>query len=407
MADTDGPRHHRRAGRSERRHGRRDLDDRRAVQLARRLRHEPRLAHVFGHVAGHDDEPQRDPDRPRGLHDVPLPRYLDRRLGEPHHRADAGRRSRSRRRSRRWSTRRRRTSVRGRSVPARTSHRPATARSCSRRSSAASSAARRCHRAGRAHPGTPEGRRPWRTGLVTVDGSLLATDSFFGPGRALEFSAAIDGEAFQHAGLGTDLNDLPWALISSFSGNAGLFARTNNGTATNTPITASTGQMHRYRIEWTASGLVYYADGALVATHPTPIGANMRPVVSDIFVNTSTVRVDWLRLSPYASTGTFTSRVLGDGSERAWGDLTADVVTPAGTSVALSVRTGDTPTPDGTWTDWQSLPRHGRERRRHVGVPAVPRRARDDRRQRNAGAARRRGRVPAHRAAASDRPLLG
>ena len=117
--------------------------------------------------------------------------------------------------------------------------------------------------------------------------------------------------------------------------------------------------MHHYRIEWTASGLVYYADGALVATHPTPIAANMRPVVSDIFVNTSTVRVDWLRLSPYASTGTFTSRVLGDGSQRAWGDLTADVATPAGTSVALSVRTGDTPTPDGTWTDWQSLPGTG------------------------------------------------
>ena len=138
-----------------------------------------------------------------------------------------------------------------------------------------------------------------------------------------------------------------------------MFARTNNGTATNTPITASPGQMHNYRIEWTASGLVYYADGALVATHPTPIAANLRPVVSDIFVNASTVRLDWLRLSPYASTGTFMSRVHGDGSERAWGDLTADVATPAGTSVALSVRTGNTPTPDGTWTDWQSLPGTG------------------------------------------------
>jgi Purple acid Phosphatase, N-terminal domain len=196
-------------------------------------------------------------------------------------------------------------------------------------------------------------------GFVTVDGSLLATDSFFGPGRALEFSAAIDGEAFQHAGLGTDLNDFPWALVSSFNGNSGLWARTNNGTATNTSISASTGQMHRYRIEWTASGLAYYADGALVATHLTPIGTNLRPVVSDIFVNTSTVRVDWLRLSPYASAGTFTSRVLGDGTERTWGNLSADVGAPAGTSVALSVRTGDTPTPDGTWTGWQALPGTG------------------------------------------------
>jgi hypothetical protein len=117
--------------------------------------------------------------------------------------------------------------------------------------------------------------------------------------------------------------------------------------------------MHRYRVEWTASGLVYYADGVQVASHPTPIGVDMRPVVSDIFVNSSTVRLDWLRLSPYASTGTFTSRILGSGSERIWGDLAADVDLPAGTSVALSVRTGDTPTPDGTWTDWESLPGTG------------------------------------------------
>jgi hypothetical protein len=60
--------------------------------------------------------------------------------------------------------------------------------------------------------------------------------------------------------------------------------------------------------------------------------------------------LDWLHLSPYSSPATFTSRVLDAGSPVAWQGLSWDASTPAGTDLAVSVRTGPTPTPDASWT---------------------------------------------------------
>jgi hypothetical protein len=55
-------------------------------------------------------------------------------------------------------------------------------------------------------------------------------------------------------------------------------------------------------------------------------------------------------MSPYASSGSFVSRVYDGTGPTAWGAMTWTSTVPAGTSLALSVRKGNTPTPDGTWT---------------------------------------------------------
>ena len=60
--------------------------------------------------------------------------------------------------------------------------------------------------------------------------------------------------------------------------------------------------------------------------------------------------VDWLHLSPYPSSGTFTSRVFDAGQAADWGAISWHANAPPGTSVAISVRTGNTPTPDGSWS---------------------------------------------------------
>ena len=64
------------------------------------------------------------------------------------------------------------------------------------------------------------------------------------------------------------------------------------------------------------------------------------------------------RSSPYAypTSGTFTSRVFDAGDSRAtWRTLTAALDTPAGTGVTFEARTGNTPTPDASWTAWQPV----------------------------------------------------
>ena len=60
-------------------------------------------------------------------------------------------------------------------------------------------------------------------------------------------------------------------------------------------------------------------------------------------------------VSPYANSGTFTSRVLGNSQSVAWNTASWTAETPAGTSITVSVRTGDTATPDGTWTEYAPI----------------------------------------------------
>jgi len=70
----------------------------------------------------------------------------------------------------------------------------------------------------------------------------------------------------------------------------------------------------------------------------------------DYFVDGKTLAIASLRMSPYVSSGQFLSRVIGGGNSRSWNNVTWTGNTPAGTSIVVSVRLGDTPAPDGTWT---------------------------------------------------------
>ncbi len=66
--------------------------------------------------------------------------------------------------------------------------------------------------------------------------------------------------------------------------------------------------------------------------------------------------VDWLRMSPYASRGTFESRVFDSGkSGTDWISLTSTTQKPAGTEVTFETRSGNSATPDGTWSGWEAV----------------------------------------------------
>ena len=130
---------------------------------------------------------------------------------------------------------------------------------------------------------------------------------------------------------------------------------------------ALVGSSHLYRIEWDATEVRYYVDGALVATHAANFGATqMRPIASDLTPAAPRRTVDWMRMSPYPGSGTFDSRVFdaGVGQTADWGALSWNSATPSGTGIAISVRTGNTPTPDGTWSAFAPI---DSQRRRHPG----------------------------------------
>jgi hypothetical protein len=201
--------------------------------------------------------------------------------------------------------------------------------------------------------GGPGGTTTVAGGSLTVNGTFAATSASFGSGRSIEFDATFGAAPFQHVGFGVDLNNVAaWAMFSSNNTSNQIWARTNaSGSTINTPLPGViAGLPHRYRIDWNASTVDFYVDGALVATHNATITDAMRPIASDYMAAGPGVSVDWLRMTPYATPGTFTSRVFDAGGAVDWDTLTWNADVPAGTSVALSVRTGDSSTPDGTWS---------------------------------------------------------
>ena len=187
-------------------------------------------------------------------------------------------------------------------------------------------------------------------GTLSVDGARVNTDAMFGPGQTLEFVATFGTERFRHVGFGITLDDGPWAMFSTGSGGA-LLARTlTGGSPTDTPISGNwLNAPHLYRIDWTTSAIVYSIDGAVVATHGVTITANMRPVVSDFDAGAGGLVVDWIRMTPYSTAGTFLSRVLDSGASTTWGNVSWTALNAAA-GLAVSVRFGDTPTPDASWS---------------------------------------------------------
>ncbi|HEX5164078.1 MAG TPA: IPT/TIG domain-containing protein, partial [Thermomicrobiales bacterium] len=199
-------------------------------------------------------------------------------------------------------------------------------------------------------------------GELRADGTMVATNDFFGPGRSIEFVATFQSGALQqHIGFATNLRDAPWAIFSTRADGAVLYARTNAGNGPlDTQLSSSwLGAPHRFRIDWTTSSIVFSIDGVQVATHNVAITANMRPVISDGTAGGAILPVDWLRVDPYAASGTFDSRIVDAGGSAAWGGMFWSANVPSGTSVSVSVRTGNTPLPDGTWTAFSTLSSSG------------------------------------------------
>ena len=188
-------------------------------------------------------------------------------------------------------------------------------------------------------------------GALHVDGAFAGTNATFAAGHSLDFEATFGAASFQHVAF-TDNFTSAWAMFSTRGSNNQLFTSTNTGGgATDTPIGGQyIGSAHKYRIQWDAGQVQYYVDGTLVHTDNATFGSNLNVAASDFNSGGPGLSVNWLHLSPYPSSGTFTSRVFDAGQAADWGAMSWHANAPPGTSVAMSVRTGNTPTPDGSWS---------------------------------------------------------
>jgi hypothetical protein len=76
----------------------------------------------------------------------------------------------------------------------------------------------------------------------------------------------------------------------------------------------------------------------------------MSAIADDFWKSDGVITIDWMRLTPYAASNTYTSAVFDAGAAVTWLTLSWSAEKPAGTNVVVSYRTGNTPTPGAGWT---------------------------------------------------------
>jgi hypothetical protein len=198
-------------------------------------------------------------------------------------------------------------------------------------------------------------------GVVTVDGSSLLWGTTYTAGRTLEFSATFVPTANQNVGFGVTSALIPPFAMFGVKADGKLYARSvAPGQAIETPLTGTWfGAPHRFRIDWNASTVDYWIDGTKVVSHAitfTGKSGSMRPAITDLGIGDGALTVDWIRMTPYATTGTYTSPIYDAGVSVAWQTLSFVADLPsAATAVSIEVRTGETATPDASWSAFRAL----------------------------------------------------
>jgi len=204
------------------------------------------------------------------------------------------------------------------------------------------------------------GRATVANGLVTLSGEYLRTSTAYASGKSLEVLATMGPN--QLIGWYTTSNANARIQFAVNSSNQ-LIASENDGSTGTVSSTVSNSWVatpHKFRIEWNSTTVAFYLDDVQVWTHSfTSNFSNMRAFLSDAATTDTALSVDWARVGPYAAAGTFTSRVIDASAPVSWSGLSWDGSVPTGTTLVVKVRTGNTATPDATWSAFVTIPASG------------------------------------------------
>ena len=221
---------------------------------------------------------------------------------------------------------------------------------------------------------------PLNNGAITISNDAISAEgamayysnTTFTADHRLKFVGTFRSGQSQQVGLigNTDFGG-QWAVFSTKNTTDKLYAVTSDGQSTLLPGDFI-GTKHTYEIIWTANAVYFYVDNSptLFAAHTVTL-TNLRPMLSDSSLDGQSVTVEWMHFTPYSSPCTFTSRVFDAGQIVDWLNLaswtwgsqsTACLVSlPPGPPLCtpnygftIETRTGNSATPNGTWSDWQT-----------------------------------------------------
>ncbi len=118
---------------------------------------------------------------------------------------------------------------------------------------------------------------------------------------------------------------------------------------------------HTYRISWNNTNFTIEVDN-ITTTVTKTFALPMLIQISDYNKDATSLSVDWIKsgLHSYPASGTFTSRVFSLGSTPDFATVGWNLNSPGldlsgNTALFISVRSGNTATPDGSWTEFQEV----------------------------------------------------
>jgi alpha-tubulin suppressor-like RCC1 family protein len=202
----------------------------------------------------------------------------------------------------------------------------------------------------------PNGSIVVANGKLAVNGASVTLPADSAAGPTLEFAAVFTRSPEQRAGFAAGGSG-PSLAVFVVKSDGELYARSVNGArVVESPMAGIDwlAKSHRYKIVWTTGGAQYFVDGTLMITHSSMAwgSATMQPAVVDPIAGDGALTIDWLRATPYAAAGSYTSAVFDAGAAVLWQKLTATSSVPSGTMATFTYRTGNTPVPDASWTSF-------------------------------------------------------
>lgn len=196
-------------------------------------------------------------------------------------------------------------------------------------------------------------------GLATLSGTRVSgTTTYLTPSSATW--AATVSAADQRVGWYAPSPALSAWFSRDASGNLVAVTVDTAGHNTTIPITGTFTGQHEFRVDWSAIAATYFVDGVQVATAAFAPGITaLRVVAGDDAVSGGGMPVDWVRVTPFAASGSYTSKVHDAGAAVVWDGVAKTGSIPVGTTVTVRVRSGNTATPDATWSAWATVPASG------------------------------------------------
>ena len=197
-------------------------------------------------------------------------------------------------------------------------------------------------------------------GMATLSGTRI-TSATRASGASVNVKAQL--EPGQTLGWGSTAPATS-SLTASFtvSSSGALSVEAVDGRTTNRTIALSgtwTDAPHVYQVDWTSTAATFSIDGTVVGNVPFKPVAKLQIVAADPILDLTAMTIDWLRIAPYASSTTYTSSVVDAGATVGWDTLTAVLNLPTGTGATVRVRTGNTASPDSSWTSWTTVSANG------------------------------------------------